>query len=314
MARGLEGIFVELQPMHAAANPQLRVQARPSRASYTLNPPPSFGSTLARETRAVGAASAKAESAAPYTIRSGDTLTGIVSQQLKALGRSATGADVHDGVQAIARSNNIQNPNRIQPGQTLDLSVLSHPGMDGQGGPAPMRRPVGLATWLGQRAPHAADEPGSISRRLEAILTPKVPATAPGKELVDGDTEISSGYGLRRDPFTGERALHAGVDLAAERGSDIHPYRDGEVVFSGWQRGYGRIVVVRHDNGMESAYAHNDKNLVRVGDKVTRDTVLAEVGSSGRATGPHVHFEVRKNGRAINPLPYLATMKMAKAD
>lgn len=313
MSRALEGILIDMQPLTAASLAQVRVQARPSRATYTVNPAPSmgapanFGKALAHESRSLAG---PAVAPARYTIQSGDTLTGIVGRHLKAQGQSASGSAVYEGVQSVARANGLSNPNRISPGQSLDLSVLDRAG---QGGPAPVRRPIGLASWLGQTANRAADEPGSVSRRLEAILAPKVPAQTTGAGLVDGEVELSSVFGVRRDPFTGERALHAGVDLAAERGSEIRPYREGEVVFSGWQRGYGRIVVVRHANGLESAYAHNEKNLVRVGDQVTADTVLAQVGSSGRSTGPHVHFEVRKHGRPVNPLPYLATMQLAKA-
>jgi murein DD-endopeptidase MepM/ murein hydrolase activator NlpD len=123
---------------------------------------------------------------------------------------------------------------------------------------------------------------------------------------------VTSGFGHRQDPLTRKLAFHSGVDLAAANGSKIYPVRDGAVTFAGWKEGYGRVVIVQHKDGLQSVYAHNRANLVKAGQRVTQDTPIGEVGSSGRCTGAHVHVEVRKNGKPINPMPYLGKELLAR--
>jgi len=113
--------------------------------------------------------------------------------------------------------------------------------------------------------------------------------------------EISSPYGWRADPFTGEQDFHHGIDIASSLGSEVSAAGAGRVVFSGWKKGYGRVVEIEHQGGLNTIYAHNSKNLIRVGEMVSRYQAIALVGSSGRSTGPHLHYEVRKNGEAVNP-------------
>ncbi len=113
---------------------------------------------------------------------------------------------------------------------------------------------------------------------------------------------ISSPFGMRTDPFTGERRFHAGVDLAAPRGAEIRAVKDGEVVFSGWRRGgAGRVVEVRHADGLVTSYAHTERTLVRAGQHVVAGEVVATVGSSGRASGPHLHFAASRGSQAVDP-------------
>lgn len=114
--------------------------------------------------------------------------------------------------------------------------------------------------------------------------------------------EISSLYGVRRDPFIGEERFHHGIDIAAREGTAVHPAMDGVVMFSGEKEGYGNIVEIRHDNGSITRYAHNQKNTVQEGDLVTTSDVIALVGKTGRTTGPHLHFEVKIEGFAVNPM------------
>ncbi len=99
--------------------------------------------------------------------------------------------------------------------------------------------------------------------------------------------------------------LHTGVDIAAPQGSPIYAADGGTVIFSGWESGYGYLVKIDHHNGYVTYYGHASKLLVKKGDKVAKGQKIALVGSTGHATGPHVHFEVRKNGVPVNPLPYL---------
>ncbi|TVZ39996.1 murein DD-endopeptidase MepM/ murein hydrolase activator NlpD [Alteromonadaceae bacterium 2753L.S.0a.02] len=116
---------------------------------------------------------------------------------------------------------------------------------------------------------------------------------------------MSSRYGRRSDPFTGRIAWHAGVDFAGKEGSDIVAVAAGVVTWSGERYGYGQMVEVNHGNGFSTRYAHCKENLVKVGDVVKKGQIVALMGTSGRSTGPHVHFEVYKNGRTVDPATYI---------
>jgi murein DD-endopeptidase MepM/ murein hydrolase activator NlpD len=117
---------------------------------------------------------------------------------------------------------------------------------------------------------------------------------------------ISSTYGRRLDPFTGNRAFHQGVDFNTGRvGEDVFAVAAGVVNYSGWKDGYGRMVQIDHGNGFETLYVHDQKLLVKEGDVVKKGQIIALSGTSGRSTGPHVHFEVHKNGRVVDPASYI---------
>lgn len=116
---------------------------------------------------------------------------------------------------------------------------------------------------------------------------------------------FSSNFGWRLDPFTGERALHEGVDFMADLGTPIKAAAGGVVVYSDIHAGYGNMIEIDHGNGLISRYAHASKRLVKVGDVVLRGQKIGEVGSTGRSTGPHLHFEVLFNGTPQNPTRYL---------
>lgn len=116
---------------------------------------------------------------------------------------------------------------------------------------------------------------------------------------------MSSRYGRRTDPFNGKIAWHSGVDFAGKMGSDIIAVASGVVVESSFKGGYGGKIIVNHGNGFKTLYAHSKENLVKVGDIVKKGQVIALMGSTGRSTGPHVHFEVFKNGRTVDPASYI---------
>lgn len=113
---------------------------------------------------------------------------------------------------------------------------------------------------------------------------------------------VSSKFGLRADPWTGESRLHRGVDIAAASGSAVKSVAGGRVVFSGWLEGYGNLVAIDHGDGIVSRYGHNEINLVQNGDEVAAGQEIALVGATGRATGPHLHFEVLRDGRPVDPM------------
>lgn len=116
---------------------------------------------------------------------------------------------------------------------------------------------------------------------------------------------VSSGFGVRSDPFTGRTAFHEGVDIASRFGSVIKAMGGGVVSFAGHKDGYGVTVEITHGNGYTTRYAHCKTVLVRVGDRITKGQDVAQVGSSGRSTGPHLHFEVLRDGKSVNPGSYL---------
>jgi len=113
---------------------------------------------------------------------------------------------------------------------------------------------------------------------------------------------VSSAFGERNDPFTGRLAIHEGVDFVGRQGNDIVAVASGVVTWAGDRYTYGQMVEVNHGNGYATRYAHNSENLVSVGDTVKRGDVIAKMGSTGRATGPNLHFEVLLDGRPIDPL------------
>lgn len=116
---------------------------------------------------------------------------------------------------------------------------------------------------------------------------------------------ITSGYGERAHPKYGEIGFHSGVDISVPAGTDVRSTADGIVVFSGWAAGSGYTVIIEHGHGFTTAYAHNKENLVKVGQRVKRGDVIALSGNTGITTGPHVHYEVWKNGAPVNPISYL---------
>jgi len=117
---------------------------------------------------------------------------------------------------------------------------------------------------------------------------------------------ISSGYGYREHPKFGDQKFHSGVDIIVPQGTPVKATADGIVSYSGSSEGSGNTVVIEHGHGFSTAYAHNLRNLVRVGQRVKREDVIAITGSTGISTGPHVHYEIWKNGRHVNPMAYLA--------
>ena len=116
---------------------------------------------------------------------------------------------------------------------------------------------------------------------------------------------ISSGFGYRDDPFDGSAAFHAGLDFRGPVGAPIHAAAKGVVSFAGQREGYGNVIEISHGNGLVTRYAHMSAFLSAPGQQVAAGDVIGAIGSTGRSTGPHLHFEVRLNDRAVNPRPFL---------
>lgn len=128
-----------------------------------------------------------------------------------------------------------------------------------------------------------------------------VPSDKPVKSA-----EFTSGYGVRSDPFNGSAARHQGIDLAGPQGTPIYATADGIVEEAGWNSGgYGNLVKLQHGKGIETRYGHMSAILVKAGQRVTRGQQIGRMGSTGRSTGSHLHYEVRIDGRAVNPIPFM---------
>jgi murein DD-endopeptidase MepM/ murein hydrolase activator NlpD len=179
-----------------------------------------------------------------------------------------------DDVMAL---NDLDDADRLRPGQRLVIS----------GRPLPRTRPAAAPRLVAPRQadPEMADD--ATLRTAGAFLWPSRGV-------------LTSRFGLRR-----YRRHHDGIDIAAPHGTPIYASRDGVVEYTGWKAGFGRVVFVDHGNGLVTVYGHASKLLVRAGEKVKKGQLIANVGCTGRCTGAHLHFEVRIDGVARNPLRYL---------
>jgi murein DD-endopeptidase MepM/ murein hydrolase activator NlpD len=130
-------------------------------------------------------------------------------------------------------------------------------------------------------------------------------ALVPYRKPVIGEVEFTSGFGVRSDPFLGRPAMHTGLDFRAATGDPVRATANGKVVSSGWSGGYGRMVEVDNGNGLSTRYGHLSEINVRVGDQVKIGQVIGAVGSTGRSTGPHLHYETRIDGEAVDPQKFL---------
>ena len=128
-------------------------------------------------------------------------------------------------------------------------------------------------------------------------------SSTPSIKPLDG--WISSGFGSRISPWTGNRQFHDGVDIAARMGSDVVASADGIVVFAGIQPGFGKTIVINHGYNTVTRYGHNSALYVKLGHKVKRGDPIAAVGSTGHSTGPHVHYEVVKDGKPVDPINFI---------
>ena len=140
----------------------------------------------------------------------------------------------------------------------------------------------------------------ATAERLKALMS-FVPLRMP----LSGDPSLTSGFGYRVDPFLGRLALHPGVDLAEAYGAEIHAAAAGRVAHAGPAGGYGIMVEIDHGNGLATRYAHMSEALVEEGQEVDKGAVLGRLGSTGRSTGPHLHYEVRVDGEPVDPERYL---------
>ncbi|SEF43971.1 M23 family metallopeptidase [Jhaorihella thermophila] len=175
-------------------------------------------------------------------------------------------------------------------------------GYSGMGGPL---TPITFST-RGEEP--TADElrANRILNRLDQLNLYRIAAEkAPFAMPVRAPVRYTSPFGYRRDPMTGGRRFHKGGDFAGPVGTPIYATADGVVKFAGWQSGYGKLVILQHDFGIQTYYAHNSRIRVKKGQRVSRGDHISDMGSTGRSTGPHLHYEIRVNGKPVNPMTYL---------
>jgi len=175
--------------------------------------------------------------------------------------------------------------------------VVEHPNPPGTGGPALPLDEMGLATLTAKMGRLEED-----LRAYEAILRQRgyTPTVWPVEGTLEG------GFGGRRNPFGGSGyEFHTGQDIEAPWGAPVIAGASGKVSFVGWQNGYGQLVIVDHGGGLSTRYGHLSHIDVELNQTVSRGQLLGKVGSTGRSTGPHLHYEVRINDEAVDPLPYL---------
>ncbi|MBI5575321.1 MAG: peptidoglycan DD-metalloendopeptidase family protein [Deltaproteobacteria bacterium] len=199
---------------------------------------------------------------------------------------------------------------RILAARGLGLQDLLLRGLGGK--TSAVEESAGSPTAVKTISPPEASLPVHGIRREEAAESSKedkepiAPAEATVFFPIRNGGRLSSSFGPRKDPFTGGIAFHRGMDIAAPAGTAIYPLKAGTVTFSGREKGYGNVVVIDHGDGFVTKYAHNRVNRVEAGDRVGPDTILAEVGETGRSTGPHLHFEVLYEGKNLRPEAVLA--------
>jgi murein DD-endopeptidase MepM/ murein hydrolase activator NlpD len=197
----------------------------------------------------------------------------------------------------------------IKPEELQQLTAKPAPAVPGgKGGPfVPAASPSleQLQGWVGS-LDEEADQSTDLYTMIESRLleTRLQSLMIPNSRPVDGP--IGSGFGFRSDPFTGRAALHTGLDFPADTGTPINAAAGGVVLYSEIHPQYGHMVEIDHGRGLVTRYAHTSKVLVRVGDIVRRGQPIALVGTSGRSTGPHLHFEVLVDGVPQNPAKFLA--------
>jgi murein DD-endopeptidase MepM/ murein hydrolase activator NlpD len=142
------------------------------------------------------------------------------------------------------------------------------------------------------------------ARAMVTRLTHAI-SSIPLRKPVDGDIDPASGFGVRMDPFTSSPAMHTGLDLHGETGDPVRATADGKVTSAGWSGGYGRVIDIDHGNGMSTRYGHLSAIDVRVGQSIRTGQIIGRIGSTGRSTGPHLHYETRVRGGAVDPQKFL---------
>lgn len=175
-------------------------------------------------------------------------------------------------------------------------------GYNGEGGPL---EPISLSS-MGSSPSSNVERANRLLNQMDRLNLYRMAAEgAPFANPVKSAFRFTSGFGYRRDPKTGGRRMHNGTDFAAPHGTDIFATADGIVTYAGWNSGYGNYVEIQHEFGIETRYGHMSRIRVKKGQRVSRGQQIGDMGNTGRSTGTHLHYEVRVNGKPVNPMNYI---------
>jgi len=181
----------------------------------------------------------------------------------------------------------------------LGLGAAARSATEGTGGPFVPYRLASAATPFERQVHHIA------VARAQADKLSRTLATVPLRQPVTGELDTSSGFGVRIDPFLNRPAMHTGIDFRGTPGEPVRATASGTVTAAGWSGGYGRMVEVEHANGVATRYGHLSEIDVKVGQPIRLGQVVGRLGSTGRSTGPHLHYETRVGGEAVDPEKFL---------
>ena len=232
----------------------------------------------------------KSEAEAPSTADRADTLFLAINRTLRSIED-----DQMSRVASLA-TNAYETAEAI--GDALESAGLNVTGDLGKGDVGGPFIPIDSGANFDTRVRELDDALGKLEALKKEVR--RLPIANPAANWV-----VTSSFGSRSDPFLDSNAFHAGMDFRAQTGAPILATAAGVVTKAGWNGGYGRLVEIDHGNGFSTRYGHMSKVLVAEGDKVKIGDVIGQVGSSGRSTGPHLHYEVRKNGTAVDPLRFI---------
>jgi len=270
-------------PKPSPINDIAPVETTPPGREANLNEPPSLFETI--RTRMTGK-----RSSGNVLARLETSLDKIEKRQVASLNAAETRYDtrlkrVHDLISDLG----------------LNMAHLEAATPKGHvGGPyIPVRAPAANASDFDKQLYRVALDRAQVDKLNRTL------AMVPYRKPVVGEIELSSGFGVRNDPFVGRPAMHSGLDFRASTGDPVRATADGKVSSAGWSGGYGRMVEIDHGNGLATRYGHMSQIDVKVGQLVKTGEVVGEVGSTGRSTGPHLHYETRINGEAVDPQRFL---------
>lgn len=280
---------------------------------------------VSKTVQAGGAAASPTSSASPTVVVSEGQTLWMISQAYNV------------SVEAIVSANGLQNAELIRPGQQLIIPSAAARSRSATSGSSAVRK----SASRGRRITVVVGKDQTLWEIAQAYKVPvddiveanglrSADLIRPGQRLIiPGATAAIPLRVVRSEPFSSASASivrgfqwpargvlrsrfgwrwrrhHDGIDIAAPYGTPVLAAKAGRVIFAGWYYSYGRTVIVDHSNGVTTLYGHNSRLLVRVGEAIEAGELISRVGSSGRSTGPHLHFEIRVNGRPVNPLKYL---------
>ena len=232
---------------------------------------------------------AKVQGVDSALVRLQTSLDQVERRQMAAL------SSVEDGIESrVRRMRGVISDLGLDMGQLESATPRS-----GVGGPfVPVKLPTDAGAF--ERQLYRINITRAQMQRLNQTL-----ALVPYRKPVIGEVEFTSGFGVRSDPFLGRPAMHTGLDFRAAMGDPVRATANGKVASAGWAGGYGRMVEIDHGNGLSTRYGHLSQINVKVGDVIKIGQVIGEVGSTGRSTGPHLHYETRIDGEAVDPQKFL---------